>query len=563
MGIVIFIGPLWGQRAVALEDLVHLYLWPRSPADFQRAEAALEKDTTFSDADRIRFHNLEEILRQGRSDYSPVPSAFDGQIPQQTISVELPEGVSIPVLVQLPPYYTPEKYWPLVFAMHGGPPGTTEQALRSAQRMINVWTDAAAKAGWIVAAPAMITAVTAGMRNEQRLPYEIFHQEQIQSVILALRDRFRINPDRIVSTGISLGSNFSIALAGSHPDWLSAIVPVSTEGDSREHLLRNVAMVPVYILEGSLDKNIWGIGGPQALQSILARFNCDLTYREFSGRAHEGFQEHYGDVLRWLDGRARQAYPRRIIRVPHPGIMPVDRRVYWMEADTRQAFVRADVVSSSRIEITTRWARALKIYLHDRLVNMDRPVEIWVNGVKAFSGEVKRSFPTALRQARLLGDERRIYAAEIEVEVPASASSLKVGQQLWDKFAPQHPDKDLSFWERYATRALTERFPSLGFTGAEEKLPKGIESVPEQIAIRITDVSGGSAVAEAGLKRDDILLEVDGEPFYKRDNSLGILYHWLIRELRTQPKTYPLLVWRNGELLKLEAHFKLGPYTSQ
>ena len=44
---------------------------------------------------------------------------------------------------------------------------------------------------------------------------------------------------------------------------------MSTEGDSRELLLRNLKDTPVYILEGSRDRNIWGIEGPRALAEIL------------------------------------------------------------------------------------------------------------------------------------------------------------------------------------------------------------------------------------------------------------------------------------------------------
>ena len=165
----------------------------------------------------------------------------------------------------------------------------------------------------------------------------------------------------MVSTGISLGSNYSIAFATSHPDWFSAIVPVSTEGDSRELLLRNLKTVPVYILEGSQDKNIRGISGPaRAARHRRRRFGYDLTYREFGDRAHEGFQEHYDDVLRWLEARPRQAYPRDVLRVPNTAITPLGRRVHWVEADTRQAFVHAAVTGPSRIDVTARWARTLK-----------------------------------------------------------------------------------------------------------------------------------------------------------------------------------------------------------
>src|SRR5439155_5084242 len=181
----------------------------------------------------------------------------------------------------------------------------------------------------------------------------------------------------------------------------SAIVPVSTEGDSRELLLRNLKTLPVYVLEGSQDKNIRAISGPRALRDILVGFGYDLTYREFGDRAHEGFQEHYDDVVRWLESRPRDTHPREVTRVPNGAITPLARRVQWIEPDTRQAFVSARVAAPSRIDVTARWARTVTLYLHDRLVNLDRPIEVWVNGAKAFTGPVARSAVAALQNARL------------------------------------------------------------------------------------------------------------------------------------------------------------------
>jgi predicted esterase len=559
LGMVLLPCVLQGQTEKSLEELVHSYLWPNSEQEFQEAQAVLENDKTLTDVSRERFHDLEEILRRGRIVYPAAPEALDGKFPLQEIMVELSAGEKIPVFVQLPPDYNTDISWPLMFAMHGGPPGSAEGARSSARRMINVWTEAAANAGWIVAAPSMDTAVSRGRRTQDQLPYEIFHEEQIQAVLFALREHYRINPDRIVSTGISLGSNFSIALACAHPDWLSAIVPVSTEGDSRELILRNLATVPAYILEGSRDRNIWGIGGPQALRDIVAGFGYDLTYREFSDRAHEGFQDHYDDVLRWLDGRARDVYPEKILRVPHTAIMPISRRIQWIETDTRQALLRVKVVSSSRIDITARWARKIKVFLHDRLVNLDKPIEIWINGEKVFSQKVNRSILTALEQTRDLGDERRIYAAEVTVKMPTSSNALKEAQILSQEMTPQYPESELSFWERYAVRDLQDRFPHLGFEGIDEKIPAAIESMPEQAAIRITEIDQKSAFSVAGLKKDDILLEVGGEPFFQNNNNPGLLYQWLIRELRTQPQPYLLLVWREGQLIRFETQLMLGP----
>ncbi len=543
-----------------LDDLVQRYLWPESHTDFRAAETALMSDSSIKDLTRERFHDLEEVMRRGRRVYPAGPAAVEGRFPVVELSVEVPAGPAVPVLVQLPSRYDVRTEWPLIFAMHGGPPGSAAQARSGAERMLRVWSSAAEDAGWIVAAPALTPSVTAGARTEERLPYELFHPEQARAVIAALRARYRINPDRMVSTGISLGSNYSIAFGTSHPDWFSAIVPVSTEGDSRELLLRNLKTVPVYVLAGSQDKNIRGIGGPRALRDILSSFGYDLTYREFGDRAHEGFQEHYDDVLRWLETRPRRAYPREVIRVPSAAITSISRRLHWIEADTRQAFIRAAIVGPSRVDITARWARLIKIYLHDQLVNLDQPVEIRVNGASAFSAKVSRSALTALSGARVRGDERLIDAAEVQVVVPATSDSIAAATRAWSELAPKHAEGTLSFWEMYATRALEERLPTLGIAGGEEPLPGGVKAAGEQVAVRVKQIDSGGPLAAAGLKAGDLLLELGGEPFFAGRGGVQSLHHWLIRELRNEPATYPVVVWRDGRRTESTVSLKLGPY---
>jgi dienelactone hydrolase len=543
-----------------INDLVRAYLWPVSEEEFQHAQSALASDPSLKSMSRERFHDVEEAMRRGRAGYPPAPAAQNGRLPLQELSVPVPSGPTVPVLVQLPARYDPRVEWPLIFAMHGGPPGSPAQTRSGAERMIGVWRAAADEAGWIVAAPGLTPSITAGARTEQRLPYEVFHPEQAWAVISALRARYHINPDRIVSTGISLGSNYSIAFGTSHPGWFSAIVPVSTEGDSRELLLRNLKTVPIYILEGSRDQNIRGIAGPRALRDIVTSFGYDVTYREFADRTHEGFQEHYDDVLRWLDARPRNSYPREILRVPNDAITPLARRVYWIETDARQGFVAARVVAPSRIDVSARWTRSLKLYLHDRLVNLDRPVEVWVNGVKVYDGTVPRSALTALEQARARGDERLIDAAVISVDVPATPPSIAAAERSWSELTPTHAEGTLSFWETYATRALEERLPSLGFDAVEDALPAAVSASGEQIALRVRRVFNGTPVADAGLRSDDLIVSFGDEPFFRGRGGGSCLYRWLVRELRADVKAYSIVVWRAGSLHTLTARLKLGPY---
>ena len=326
------------------------------------------------------------------------PAASERTLHQ--LVVDAPGGREVPIIVRLPSIYTPDTQWPLMLAMHGGPPGNVAGALRSSLYMIDVWAESAEAAGWIVVSPAMVDVVSRDGRTQDRLPYEIFQPEEARAVIDAVRARFSVHPNRIVSTGISLGSNFSIAYAAAHPDWFSAIVPISTEGESREWLLRNLAPVPTYVLEGTQDQNIRGVSGPRAMEAIMTSFEYDLVYREFADRAHEGFQEHYPDVLLWLDDRPRPVAPREVLRVPHRGIVSPARRVHWIEADTRQALVRARVVSATEIDVAARWAREITLFLNDQLVDLDRAVTIRLNGQVVFDSPVLRSARVALEEAR-------------------------------------------------------------------------------------------------------------------------------------------------------------------
>ena len=549
--------PACGQLT---EEQVRSYMWPDTPADFATARAALEADPALAAVSREDMERVATWLSRGPT-LEPLPGAGVGERVYR-LEVQAPGGRVVPTTVLLPPGYSPDRPWPLMFAMHGGPPGSVEGAVRSSMSMLDVWAEPAAAAGWIVASPAMVDVVSHDGRTQDRLPYEIFQPEEARAVIDEVRARFRIDPDRIVSTGISLGSNFSIAYGAAHPDWLSAIVPVSTEGESREWLLRNLATVPTYVLEGTQDQNIRGVGGPRAMDAILKSFGYDLVYREFTDRAHEGFQEHYPEVLEWLAERPRSVDPHEIVRVPHAGIVPTSRRVHWIETDARQALVRARVVSPAEIDVTVRWASEIILFLNDGLVDLDRDIVVRVNGEAVHEGPVRRSVAVALEESRRLGDPRRVYPGRVTVRVPDGAASLARATALSAELEPRHPEGTLSFWEMYAVRAIEERFPRLGFEADEVAVVARTPSVPEQVGLRVRAVDAASPAGVAGLRRDDVIVRFGGEPFFSGRGGSAGLYHWLVRELRTRPAEYEIVVLRAGDTVTLRASYALGPYRS-
>ena len=425
--------------------------------------------------------------------------------------------------------------------------------------MADLWRQTAADAGWLLVTPAMTHVITRGPRTETRLPYEIMTAKQIEALLDEVSARYNVDPNRIVATGVSLAANFSIAYAAARPDRFSGIAPVSSQGDAREHLIRNLALVPSYSLQGALDRNIRDRGGPRILAAIQRRLDHDVIYQEFQNRAHEAFAAAYPETLDWLASRSRDRYPREVWRVPHNGITPIAKRIHWLEVDNHQALVEARVETESRIVLTANHAQQITLYLHAHLVDLDDPLEVIVNGVSTTYEFLARSALFALKQRRDLRDPARVYATTIVLDVLSSQASIDAGRGLETSIEPLANDGVLSYWEGFAVQTLKDRFPSLGLEGTPQPLPVLLHARADRIAIRITTVGPGGPLAETDLRPGGLLLSLNDEELFG-GNQLDTLYAWLLRDLTTANRRYRVRVWRDGYVIEHQLKLALSPF---
>lgn len=550
-GLLLSLGGVCADE-VAYSNLISNYLHSEDTDRRQAIVAELTQTLPIHGVSKTQFEFFESALLAYQ------PNALEreqhqGVFKPYPITVTLPQGKELSVLIQLPPGYATDRSWPLLFAMHGGPGRSPEDGKRGADNMRNAWQQAAGEAGWIVASPAMSHVFVHGRPSPERLAYEILTVDQMEAILASVVREFRIDTNRIVSTGVSLGANFSIGYAGARPDRFAAIAPVSGEGEFREWLLRNFMNCPVFAVSGGRDRNIRTIEGPRAMHRILTRFGYDSVYNEHTERGHEGFQALYPQILDWVDKHPRNPHPLAVLRAPHAGIMPLSRRVHWLAVDTRQGVASGEIKSANRIDLKVRWARSVTLYLHDRLVDLDQPVTVFINGELVFTGRLERSIEFALRQVRKLRDRSRAYPASVQLEVPISASARDVAKTWFESFSPVSAGGPLSYWEHFAVGTLEERFPSLGFDGKSEPMDD------EYAAIVVTAVQASGAFHIAGIEVGDRLLEIDGEPFVS-PRGVAFLKRWLERELTTTPTIYPLLVQRNGRPLTLNVVLNLEPF---
>jgi hypothetical protein len=477
-----------------LPELVRTAAWG---AETER-DAALTEIRTRKVSNE-QFAEAERALRRGRAYAKPTEKS-------KRLEVTIDGGRKLRVDVQWPADYDPKRAYPLMVAMGGGPVPSLGHAQRQGQIMAMIWRAPAQKSKWLV---ATITDSVSIVAQRSPLRYPMLQDVHFKAVLDAVGRSFHVDTDRVHATGVSLGSNYSLHYAAGHPHWFAGVVPVSTEGESREWVLRNVNRVCVYVLEGVRDRNIRDIAGPRKLKQILESLGTPHVYVEDPNRGHESFRERYPQVLSWLAKHPRDPFPSKVIRTAHRGILMPAKRFYWVAADTHQAIFEASA-DRKKNEISVKVARAeqLTFYLSDQLVDLGRSLTVRVNGRVVHEGEVPRSLVVAVEDLRATHDPKRFATARLEVKVPSS----KAGEAWVATLSPKVQPAPLAYWEMFALDTLKDN---------AREFPAKLEADADGVQVV-------SAPKGSGLLAGDRLLAVDGEPMFGA-SSIAFLRSWLVR----------------------------------
>jgi len=168
----------------------------------------------------------------------------------------------------------------------------------------------------------------------------------------ALR-RYRIDPDRVILGGYSMGGMGVWTIGGHYPDRFAGLLAMSGRGDfylwkgirpedlpgfkrklaEQEfgaNLLPNYAHLPAFLIHGSGD---WGISVQQSrlMHRLLREAGLDVRYVELQGEDHFFFYRQTQcrpDLLDWLAARRRAEAPRKVSLRTYTLKY---NRAYWVE----------------------------------------------------------------------------------------------------------------------------------------------------------------------------------------------------------------------------------------
>ncbi len=197
----------------------------------------------------------------------------------------------------VPEYYTPDRAWPLVMALHGGS-GNGRGFLWS-------WLRDARSFGAILVAPTA-TGSTSNQSTSSKTTWALMGEDtdtpNLARILASVRERWNVDPARLLLTGMSDGGTFCYVSgleSGSPFTHLAPVAatfhPLMAEMADAERLRG----LPVYLVHGRLDW-MFPVQVARQTQAALSAAGADVTYRELGDLSHCYPREMNPAILNWL-----------------------------------------------------------------------------------------------------------------------------------------------------------------------------------------------------------------------------------------------------------------------
>jgi phospholipase/carboxylesterase len=189
----------------------------------------------------------------------------------------------------VPEYYTPDRAWPLVMALHGGS-GNGRGFLWS-------WLRDARSRGAIVVAPTATGSTWALMGEDT-------DTANLARILDVVRARWNIDPEKLLLTGMSDGGTFCYVTGLESASPFTHLAPVAA---TFHPLIAEMADaerlrgLPVYLVHGKLDW-MFPVQVARQTRAALSAAGADVTYRELDDLSHTYPREMNAEILSWLRG---------------------------------------------------------------------------------------------------------------------------------------------------------------------------------------------------------------------------------------------------------------------
>lgn len=122
-----------------------------------------------------------------------------------------------------------------------------------------------------------------------------------------VRQRYRVDPDRVYVTGLSMGGYGTWAMAMAYPDRFAAIAPICGGGDPRR--AARIRGVPAWVFHGGKDTVVPLQQSEEMVAALKAAGAPEVKLTVYPDAGHDSWTMAYDDpaLYEWLLGRRRRA----------------------------------------------------------------------------------------------------------------------------------------------------------------------------------------------------------------------------------------------------------------
>jgi phospholipase/carboxylesterase len=195
----------------------------------------------------------------------------------------------------VPEYYTPDRAWPLVMALHGGS-GNGRGFLWSG--VFGGWGRRPAPPhGAILVAPTATGGTWALMGEDTDTP-------NLARILSSVQARWNVDPTKLLLTGMSDGGTFCYVTGLERASPFTHLAPVAA---TFHPLMAEMAdaerlrALPVYLVHGKLDW-MFPVQVARQTRAALSAAGAEVTYRELDDLSHTYPREMNAPILNWLRG---------------------------------------------------------------------------------------------------------------------------------------------------------------------------------------------------------------------------------------------------------------------
>lgn len=324
------------------------------------------------------------------------------------------DGTLQPYALYVPPSYDAAKAWPMMVSLHGA----TSNHLLNRRRVFGLGnrrgeTDYEAIRNEVDYPDVGFVVVSPYGRGEVA-GYDGIAEGDVLRAMADVQRAYNVDPDRVHLTGLSMGGGGTWHLGLRYPDRFASITPVCAVSDldafpwtagwgpldkelmaltGYSRLVENSANQRVFVFHADEDDAVPVEASRRMAKAFEAAGLGDrVRYFELPGVTHFAWDFAYRDASLFNRVREirREAFPERVVYSTHS---PRYNQAYWLRIDRIDrglTLARIEATQKAGVfDVKASNLTAFSLRLSPAIAPAGKPIEVTVNGKRAFKGTVK------------------------------------------------------------------------------------------------------------------------------------------------------------------------------